>query len=109
MPHRQRQSRHLEVVPLPSVEDPHSDQPHELGLGRRQVPITELLLDNPINRQGLIPHFVGLPQLYVSMAEAIATRVCVDPPGFPYDLRQASVVRYLKPRTDCSPTSSTRG
>ena len=50
MPHRQRRRRHLEVVPFPSVEDPHSDQPHEFGLGRRQVPVTELLLDDPINR-----------------------------------------------------------
>ena len=50
MPHRQRRSRHLKIVPLPSVEDPHSDQPHKLRFGRRQVPVTELLLDNPINR-----------------------------------------------------------
>ena len=50
MPHRQRRSRHLEIIPFPSVEDPHSDQSHKLGLGRRQVPVTELFLDNPINR-----------------------------------------------------------
>ena len=96
MPHRQRPSRHSEIVPLPSVDDPHTDQPHKFGLGRRQVPVTELLLNDSINRQGLIPHLVGLSQLSVSVAEAIATRVRIDPPCLPYNLRQASVVHYLK-------------
>ena len=101
MPHCPRRRRHGHIKPLSFVQDPQADQSHKLLFGSRQLPTPEQPLDDPINGQCVVKQVILNIEVRVVVTEAITPRIYINPPCLPYNLRQASVVRYLKPRTDC--------